>query len=151
MKKMMLCVGVLILVSSFVAKMSINDAKTSINDMPPINEMLTFEGVVLRVGPHPGYLSGILPAYQLVKYRIERIIAGRYEGKEIVVDHLILTGNELEEIKIGDRVCITVRASDEIGIRRNVKGIRKASQVVKIFYIGGKVSLSKREPCINKQ
>lgn len=133
--KIMLCAGLLILVSSILGK-------------TPVNETLVFEGIVSRIGPDPGYLSGGLPAYQLVKYRIERIILGRYEGREIVVDHLILTGKELEGIKVGDRICVTVGASERIDLRVNAKGIRKVSQAVKTFYIGGKVS--KGEPCANK-
>jgi len=133
----MLCVA-LILVSSVLGKTS-------------ADEMLAFEGTVSQIGPDPGYLSGDLPAYQLVKYRVERILTGRYEGKEIVVDHLILTGKELEGIKVGDRVCDTVRASEKIDLLVNAKGIRKASQAVKVFYIGGKINLSKGQPCTNKQ
>src|SRR5262245_2506490 len=129
--KMTLCVA-LIIVSSVLGKAS-------------IHEELAFEGVVLQIGPDPGYLSGDTPAYQLVNYRIERIITGRYEGKEIVLDHLILTGKELEGIKAGARVCVTVRVSKEIGLRVKAKGIRKASQAVKVFYIGGKGKLSKGE------
>jgi hypothetical protein len=135
--KMTVCVA-LILVSSVLGK-------------APFDEALAFEGVVSRIGPDPGYLSGDTPAYQLVKYRIERIITGRYEGNEIVVDHLILTRKELEGIKVGARVCVAVRASEKIWLRTNAKGIRKASQVVKLFYVGEKVNLSNGEPCINKQ
>jgi hypothetical protein len=129
----MLCVGLLILCSSVLGKASIDNA-------------LAFEGVVLRIGPDPGYLSGSIPAYQLVKYHIERVITGRYEGKEIVVDHLILTGKELEGIKVGARVRVIVRASEKIGLRVNAIGIRKASQVVKVFYIGEEANLSKGRP-----
>jgi hypothetical protein len=135
--KTTVCVA-LILVSSVLGK-------------APFDEALAFEGVVSRIGPDPGYLSGDTPAYQLVKYRIERIITGRYEGNEIVVDHLILTRKELEGIKVGARVCVAVRASEKIWLRTNAKGIRKASQVVKLFYVGEKVNLSNGEPCINKQ
>jgi len=106
---------------------------------------------VSQIGPDPGYLSGDTPAYRLVKYRVERIITGRYVGKEIVVDHLILTGKELEGIKVDDRVCVKVRAYEKIELRVNAKGIRKASQAVRVFYIGGKVNHSKGEPCTNKQ
>src|SRR5262245_42752544 len=125
--KIMICASLLILVSSVLGK-------------TPANETLAFEGLVSQIGPDPGYLSGGLPAYQLVKYRIQRIVSGRYEGREIVVDHLILTGKELEGIKVGARVRVTVRASEKIDLRVNAKGIRKASQVVKVFYIGEEVN-----------
>jgi hypothetical protein len=135
--KTMLCAAALIFASNIEGKSS-------------INESLAFEGVVLQIGPFPGYLSGFLPAYQLVKYRIERIISGRYEGKEIVVDHLMITGKELEGIKVGDRVCVTALPSEKIELRVNAKGIRNASQAVNLFYIGDEVRLSKGKSCANK-
>ena len=133
----LLCVGALILVSSILGK-------------APIDQALAFEGIVSRIGP-AGRISGDVLAYQLVKYRVERIITGHYESKEIVVDHLIITGKELERIKVGDRVCVTVRASEKVDLRVNANGIRKASQAVKVFYIGGEVNHSKGESCTNKQ
>lgn len=108
---------------------------------------IAFEGVVERISPDHGVLSGILAVYRLAKYRVTRICKGRYSGKRIVVDHLILTGKELEGIQIGDRVCISVQKSNKIAARFNANGIRRPSDKVTIFYIAGNVEPGSIEKC----
>jgi hypothetical protein len=103
------------------------------------DEALIFEGTVLQIAP-PVPASGDVAFYRLAKYRVERVCRGNYAKSEIVVDHLSLTTKELDAIKVGDRVCVTVKPSRRIFARFNVKGIREESEKVKIFYIGGEVS-----------
>lgn len=107
-----------------------------------VDRSLEFEGTVLKIGPNPGYLSGVNPAYQLVKYRVDRVISGKYKGKEIVVDHLLMDGKELNGVKVGDKVCISasIKSNSEIFLRTNAKGLREASQSVRTFYVAGKVT-----------
>ena len=87
---------------------------------------VALECTVLRVGPNPGWVSGDTAVFRLVKYRIRQICGGDYGDPEIVVDHLVLTGTELDGIKVGDKVCIVVRKSETIPARYNAKGIREA-------------------------
>ena len=101
-------------------------------------EELIFEGTVLKIAP-PVPASGFAAFYRLAKYRVERVCRGRYAKSEIVVDHLSLTTNELNAIKVGDRVCVSVEPSKKIFARFNVKGIREESERIKIFYIGSDV------------
>jgi hypothetical protein len=102
------------------------------------DEVLVFEGTVLKIAPSVP-ASGEFAFYRLAKYRVESVCRGRYEGAEIVVDHLSLTTKELDGIKVGDRVCVTVRPSKKLSMRQNVEGIRTESERVETFYIGGEV------------
>jgi len=80
-------------------------------------------------------LSGRLAVYRLAKYRVERVCAGDYNAKEIVVDHLILSGKELEDISVGDQVCLTLKISDKIAAKYDAEGIRNSTDTVKTFYV----------------
>jgi hypothetical protein len=103
------------------------------------NHELTLECTVVRIAPDPGRVSGDTAVYRLVKYRVEKVCQGKYRAREIVVDHIVLTGSELKGLKLGDRVCLAVRKSDTILSRFNANGIRKASDAVRTFYIGAEV------------
>lgn len=110
-------------------------------------EKLIFEGVVMRIGPSPNYISGRRTAYQLVKYRVERVCSGSYNGTEIVVDHLILCQEQLRGLKVGDKVCVTVFKSKTVNPRYNAVGIRAESDPIDTFYIGGGVSHNTQVSC----
>lgn len=97
---------------------------------------LVFEGTILQIGPSPNRDSGSVDVYQLVKYRINHIYTGVYEDKEIVVDHLILRSDDLKHLKVGDNVCVAVYRSKTISLRYNDEELRKASDIIKTFYIG---------------
>jgi len=62
---------------------------------------LVIEGTLEKLGPDTGMLSGRIAVYRLAKYRVERVCEGNYDSKEIVVDHLILSGKEFEDISVG--------------------------------------------------
>jgi len=98
-----------------------------------------FEGTLEKLAPDGGVLSGRIAVYRLAKYRVERICNGKYDGKEIVVDHLILDGKEFEGVDVGDRVCVTVRVSDKILARYNADDIRSPSDSVKTFFVGEEI------------
>jgi hypothetical protein len=106
-----------------------------------------FEGTVVRIAPGPGHVSGGIAAFRLVKYRVDRVWKGVYDKPEIVVDHLMLTGRELDDIKPGDRACLALEVSDSIECRYNRKGLREPSDLVKVFYIGGRPVPVRDTPC----
>jgi len=89
---------------------------------------------VEKLGPDLGFGSGVLAVYRLAKYRVDKVCEGKYDGREIVVDHLIFTAREFEGIKVNDRVCLTVEISNKVIVRYNAEGIRSASDDVKTFY-----------------
>ena len=96
---------------------------------------LLFEGTIEKMAPDLGMLSGVITVYRPVRYRVEKVCRGEYKEKLIVVDHLILSGKELEGLSVGDRVCVSVTASDKIITRYDAEGIRNPSDIVKTFFV----------------
>ncbi len=104
--------------------------------MKPIpTNIIVFEGTLKKLAPDLGFASGLLAVYRLAKYRVDRVCEGKYEGSEIVVDHLIFTTKEFEGIKLNDRVCVTVKISNRVAMRYDAEGIRSPSDDVKTFYL----------------
>ena len=108
-------------------------------ERPAAAETFVFEGTVVKIAPDLGTLSGRVAVYRLAKYRVQKVCSGNYDGKEIVVDHLILNGKEFDGVDVGDRVCVIVHVSDKILSRYNADGIRSPSDSVKTFYWGEKI------------
>lgn len=106
---------------------------------PTPSEDIVFVGVVERIAPDTRILSGDIAVYRLVKYKIEKVCGGKFAENEIVVDHLVLDGNELKGVQVGDRVRVAVKKSKSVLMRFDAKGIREPSERVKVFFVGGKV------------
>jgi hypothetical protein len=98
------------------------------------DDILVFEGTLEKLGRDPGITSGRVAAYRLAKYRVERICSGKYDGKEIVVDHLVFDGKEFEGVNEGDRVCVSTKVLSKVLARYDAEGIRDPSDVVNKFY-----------------
>lgn len=96
------------------------------------DDRLVFEGTVLRMAKYPNWVSGFSVAYRLAKYRVERVCEGKYDGKEVVVDHLIISGDELRDIKTGDKVCVCQKGiGDPCALqRRRDSGANRSDQGV---------------------
>lgn len=99
------------------------------------DDQMIFSGEVIEIGPSPGFGSGGVRAYQLVKYRVLDVCEGSFQGKEIIADHLILDPRELDNLKIGQRVCIGAKKAKKIAPRYDDEKIRKSTDHVEIFYI----------------
>ncbi len=106
---------------------------------------IVFVGTLERIGPDPGILSGDLAVYRLAKYRVQHVCNGEYHEKEIVVDHLVLTGKEFEGIKVGDQVCVSVEKSKKVFARFNAEGIRGPKDIVKTFFVGSIVITNNKD------
>ena len=98
------------------------------------NHMI-FSGEVIEIGPSPGFGSGGIRVYQLVKYRVLNVCEGSFQGQEIIADHLILDPKELDNLRIGQKVCVGVKKTTEIAPRYDDDKIRKATDQVDWFYI----------------
>ena len=92
-----------------------------------------FEGTIEKLAPNPESVSGWNAVYRLAKYRVERICAGEFEGKEIVVDHIVFDRKEFESVNVGDRVCVTAKISNKIHTRFDADGIRSPFENVPTF------------------
>ncbi|HEU4712116.1 MAG TPA: hypothetical protein VFS76_11155 [Pyrinomonadaceae bacterium] len=118
----------------------------------PQPQNLVLEGTVEKIGVSPGVGSGDLAVYQFAKYRVTSVCEGEYGSQQIVVDHLLLRGNELDRFRPGDRVRLIIKKSNKIFTRNNEDGFRNANDKVEVFYIGEEPKLLPRdcvacEPC----
>jgi hypothetical protein len=120
---------------SILAAISVGLVMTSWESATCKDARLIFEGKVLEIGPSPGYGSGGVQAYQLVKYRINDICEGTYEGEEIIVDHLLLDPDELKDLRVGDRVCVGVTKVKKTSSRRNDGKLRHDTDKVDAYYV----------------
>jgi hypothetical protein len=103
--------------------------------------------VVEKLGKDPETSSGYYAIYQLAKYRVIAICKGDYDKKEIVVDHLLVSGDELKPFHVGDKVYLTLQPSKTIQLRFNEEGFRSPSETVETFYIGRKADVAKPAQC----
>jgi hypothetical protein len=99
------------------------------------DDRIIFQGEVLEIGPSPGYGSGGVQAYQLVKYRVDNVCEGTYEAGEIIVDHLLLDPDELKDLRVGDTVCVGVVKVKKISSRWNDGKLRKDTDKVNAYYV----------------
>lgn len=113
------------------------------------SQTLVLEGIVEKIGDAPGVGSGLRAIYQFAKYRVTSICEGEYDQQEIIVDHLILEGNELDSFRPGDKVRLVIKKSNTIFTRNNEDGFRNASDKVEVFYTGEKPKLLSSDcaPC----
>jgi len=100
--------------------------------------LMTFEGTLLKYSPHPKILCGDLFVHQVAKYRVDRVLSGKYVGDEIVVDHPACDGNVFENAPVGSRVRITVRVWREYLHTTTYPGIRDEQTAPKVWYVAGK-------------
>ena len=96
------------------------------------------ERIVQKIGDAPGVGSGFHAVYQFAKYKVTSICEGEYDQQEIIVDHMMLEGNELDRFRPGDNVRLVIERSNTIFTRNNEDGFRNASHKVEVFYIGEK-------------
>jgi hypothetical protein len=115
---------------------------SSLQSSSPVknNELLIFEGSVLKVGQLPTVSCGVMAVYQLASYRIDRVLVGDYKDAEIVVDHLACKRDVLEGVHSGDKVIVVINKKKRILQRWNAEGIRSAPDTVKTFYVADRVA-----------
>jgi hypothetical protein len=99
------------------------------------SRLMTFEGTLLKYSPHPQILCGDLFIHQVAKYRVDRVLSGKYVSDEIVVDHPACGGNVFENLPVGSRVRITVRIWRGYLHTTTYPGIRDEQTPPKIWYV----------------
>jgi hypothetical protein len=95
---------------------------------------LTIEATLIAYSPHSRIACGDLYIHQVAKYRVDRILMGKYAGNEIVVDHPACEGDVFKDIPVGSRVRITARVWHKYLVVTMHPGIREERNP-KIFYV----------------
>jgi hypothetical protein len=73
---------------------------------------------VKNIEQHPiGAPSGRSANYRMADYSVVEIIKGKLKKKDISVSHLILTGKELDELKVDDKVLLCLGESWHVSKR----------------------------------
>jgi hypothetical protein len=108
--------------------------------------LITFEGTLLKYSPHSKIACGVMFIHQVAKYRVDRVLSGKYDGDEIVVDHPACGGNVFENIPVGSRVRITVRVLRTYHVTTGHPGIREGEQPPKIWYVAGEPPSARTPP-----
>ena len=98
------------------------------------SRLVTFEGTLLKYSPHSSIACGVLYIHQVAKYRVDRVLSGKYSGDEIVVDHPACGGDVFKNIPVGSRVKITVLVWRKYLVVTMYPGIREEANP-KIFYV----------------
>ena len=108
---------------------------------PSETHNLVIEAFVEKIGAAPRVGSGVRAVYQLAKYNVTQVCEGEYHQQDIVVDHLMLYGDELDGFRPGDKVRLVAKKSNRIFTRNNEEGFRNAQDKVEVYYIGEKPKL----------
>ncbi len=106
------------------------------------NDLLIFEGTVIRIAERPPISCGVMAVYQLAKYRVSRVLQGEYDRSEIVVDHLACTGDLLAVARPGDTVVVVSKRGNVLQ-RWNAEGIREKTGKVTTYYVA--LSLTRKD------
>jgi hypothetical protein len=127
-------------------------SKAQVKQSQSQSQILVLDATVEKIGRAPGVGSGIHAVYQLAKYGVTSVCEGQYDQQQIVVDHLMLYGNELDTFRPGDKVRLIIKKSDTIFSRYDEEGFRGAHDKVDVFYVGEKPKLlsldcAPCEPC----
>jgi hypothetical protein len=113
-----------------------------VESRPPDRDktLLIFEGTVVKIGELPPVGCGVMIAYQLAKYRVDRVYVGDYKHTEIVVDHVACERDVLKGLNPGDKVIVVLNKRETIAQRWNSKGLRELGDKVTVFYIAKRVA-----------
>jgi hypothetical protein len=96
---------------------------------------VTLEGTLLAYSPHPGYGCGTLYVHQVAKYRVNKVLSGKFASEEIIVDHPACGGNVFKSIPVGSHLRMTVRVWPKyLSVWRHPR-IREAAEKPKLFYV----------------
>ena len=109
-------------------------------------QRLTFEGTLLSYSPHPKIACGVLFIQQVAKYRVDKVLSGKYPGNEIVVDHPACGSNAFENIPVGSRVRVAVRVWRTYLVTTNHPGIREGQTPPKLWYVAGEPPCARCPP-----
>ena len=79
-------------------------AQTSVRN----DRWLLFEGTVVEVGKPPNVVCGVTSPYRIARYKVRKVLQGRYGKDEIIVHHLFCRTDVLADLKAGDEVLVMI-------------------------------------------
>jgi hypothetical protein len=138
MKSLLAFVALSLLISCNASASRSTDVQTTGNTFTGSNDQnkfITFEGILIDNSPHDGTQCGISFIHQVAKYRVDKVLNGAYQGKEIVVDHPACNGDVFKDVAIGSRVRITVTQHQHYSSITTHSGIREDNEKPKVFYV----------------
>jgi hypothetical protein len=91
--------------------LSIADVGLSVGKDRSRCEVLVIAKVV-KIGEKPQGVSGRSAFYWMAKYSIVDVLKGKPTKTEVTVAHLVLIGNELDKLKIGDKILLCLYKCD---------------------------------------
>jgi len=124
-----------------LALIFIHACQSKAREAVPETQTLVIDAFVEKIGAAPKVGSGVRAVYQFAKYNVTQVCKGEYRQQDIVVDHLMLDGNELDAFRPGDRVRLVIQQSKTILTRNNEDGFRNARDKVEFFYTGERPKL----------
>lgn len=121
--------------ASVSQKESVSVSQDNFTDDNKSNSLIIFEGTLTTNSPHDGVECGISLTHQIAKYRINKVIKGKHQANEIIVDHPACDGNVFKDIPKGSRVKITVMQHKHYNVITHYSGIREDNEKPKVFYV----------------
>ncbi|MBS1792920.1 MAG: hypothetical protein JSS81_03655 [Acidobacteria bacterium] len=110
------------------------------NSVESKNKWLIIEGEVLQIGKSPEVLCGVVAPYRIAKYKINKVIEGSYNRKEIIVDHLFCRDDVLADLTKGDQVLLVIDPERKPAEVWADGEIRKSTEKVKQFFVAYRVT-----------
>ena len=103
--------------------------------MAAVEDVISFEGVLLLASDYPDIECGILYVHQVAKYEVVHVFSGKYVGRQIVVDHPACEGDIFTGLVPGDHIRLTVKKLARYSVITTWEGIRAQGEKPKTFYV----------------
>lgn len=116
-------------------KETVRTADNSLARNDEQNQFITFEGTLIDNSPHSSIQCGISFVHQVAKYHVEKVLNGKYQEKEIVVDHPACDGDVFKDVAKGSHVKMTVALQQHYSSFTTHSGIREDNEKPKVFYV----------------
>jgi hypothetical protein len=129
---------------TFIALIFLIVLVPSSNGSAAQGRMLVFDGKVIAVTPMPSMdvSCGVAAPQLLIKYEIEKLYAGAYGEKEIIVDHLACGESGVRAISQGESVVVVARLVHDVPEEIDSLGLRSKSLSAKQYFLA--LSVGKR-------
>lgn len=100
-------------------------------------KILAFEGKVVAVNTLRGLpiSCGVAAPHLLIKYEIDKLYAGAYNEKEIIIDHLACGASGVLAIDPGDNVVVVAKLVHNVPEEIDSLELRRQSRLAKHYFL----------------